>query len=676
MKKLFSLLVLLPVLIFAGNGNKNEEGHGLDIKNIDPAISPATDFYQYALGTWLKNNPIPDEYSRWGSFEILSEINNKVLREVLETASNNNSATKGSNQQKVGDYYFTGMDTLKIEKEGYKPIQTQLDAIAGIKSKEDLYKEIAYLHLRVDNPFWGFGAGADAKNSNINIANIMQSGLGLPDRDYYLNNDDRSKEIREKYVLHMVAMFKLIGIDEVTARKDADKVMEIETRLAKASSTRVERRDPVKNYNKMTIDSLKSITPGIDWSLYFKYLGINSPSEFDVNQPHFIKEVSSLLTDLKPEDLKSYLRWNLLRSTANYLSSGFVNENFQFGGKFMQGAKTMQPRWKRVMLSTNLALGEILGQVYVEKTFPPEAKKRAKNIVNNLIGALKDRITKLDWMSPDTKKAALVKLAAITIKIGYPDKWKDYSGVQMSRDSYLENDLNASEFLNKDNLSKISKPVDRTEWGMLPQTVNAYYNPVMNEIVFPAAILQPPFFNVNADDAVNYGAMGVVIGHEITHGFDDQGRQFDAQGNIKDWWTAEDGKKFVERGKAIINQFNSIAAIDTFHINGELTEGENIADLGGLNISLSAFNKTDEFKSGEKIDGFTPVQRFFLGYAQVWENNIRDEALKLRIKTDPHSPGKSRVNAPLSNMPEFWEAFGVKPGDPMRMPEDKIVKIW
>jgi putative endopeptidase len=361
---------------------------------------------------------------------------------------------------------------------------------------------------------------------------------------------------------------------------------------------------------------------------------------------------------------------------ANYLSSDFVNESFEFGGKFMQGAKVIQPRWKRVMQSTNAALGEILGEVYVSKTFPPEAKDRAKNIVNNLILALKERITNLEWMGSDTKKEALKKLAAINIKIGYPDKWKDYSSLQMSKDSYMENDMDASEFLSRENYNKIGKPVDRTEWEMLPQTVNAYYNPVMNEIVFPAAILQPPFFNVDADDAVNYGGMGVVIGHEITHGFDDEGRQFDAQGNIKDWWTESDAKKFNERGRAIVNQFNSFAAIDTFHINGELTQGENIADLGGLNVSLTALKKTDQYKKGEKIDGFTPLQRFFLSYAQIWENNIRDEALKLRIKTDPHSPGKQRVIAPLSNMPEFWEAFGVKPDDPMRMPADKLVKIW
>jgi putative endopeptidase len=675
MKKLFSFLVLIPLIIFAGTGNK-DSGKGLDIKNIDPSMSPAVDFYQYANGSWLKNNPIPDEYSRWGSFELLAEINNKVLKEILETAANNKSALKGSNQQKIGDYYYSGMDTIKIEKEGYKPIQTQLNAIDKINSMEDLYKEIAFMHLRVASPLWGFGAGADAKNSSMNISNIYQSGLGLPDRDYYLNNDSRSQQIREKYVQLLINMFKLIGKNEADAKNDADKVMEIETRLAKASSTRIERRDPVKNYNKMNFDSLQLITPGIDWKLYFKELGINTPPEFDVNQPRFIKEVSSLLKDVQLNDLKPYLRWHLIRGTASYLSNDFVNESFEFNGKFLQGAKVLQPRWKRVMQATNAALGEILGEVYVSKTFPPEAKSRAINVVTSLIVALKERITNLEWMGDNTKKEALKKLAAINVKIGYPDKWKNYSSLQMSRDSYLENDMNASEFLNRENFDKIGKPVDRTEWGMLPQTVNAYYNPVMNEIVFPAAILQPPFFNFEADDAVNYGGMGVVIGHEITHGFDDQGRQFDAQGNIKDWWTENDAKKFEERGKVIINQFNSYTAIDTFHINGELTQGENIADLGGLNVSLTALKKTDQYKKGEKIDGFTPLQRFYLSYAQIWENNIRDEALKLRIKTDPHSPGKQRVLGPLSNMPDFWEAFGVKPGDPMRRPDDKLVKIW
>jgi len=676
MKKILSLLAfLIPVAIFAGGGTK-DEGHGFDPKNINPTVNPAQDFYDYAVGGWIKNNPIPDEYTRWGSFEILAEQNNKILREILDAAAADKSALKGSNQQKIGDYYFTGMDTVQIEKEGYKPLIPILKAINDMKSKGDLFKELADIHLRISRPLFSFYVGADERNSTMNIASVNQGGLGLPDRDYYLNTDKRSIDIREKYVQFMTNMFKLVGENEVDAKKDAAKVMEIETKLATASSTRVERRDPVKNYNKMSLDSLISIAPGIDWKLYFKSLDISAPSDIDVSQPRFIIAESTLLNEATINDLKPYLRWHVIRGSASYLSSAFVEESFNFGGRFMQGAKAMQPRWKRVMQATNGALGEILGQIYVDKTFPPEAKQRAKNIVYTLIASLKDRIKNLDWMGEDTKKAALIKLEAITIKIGYTDKWKDYSKVEISRESFFRNDMNASEFEVRDNLSKIGKPVDRTEWGMLPQTVNAYYNPTMNEIVFPAAILQPPFFNVNADDAVNYGGMGVVIGHEITHGFDDQGRQYDAQGNIKNWWTEADTKKFEERGHAIINQFNNIIAVDSVHINGELTEGENIADLGGLKISLNALKSTDEFKKGEKIDGFTPTQRFFLSFAQVWENSIRDEALRMRIKTDPHSPGKWRVNAPLSNMPEFWEAFGVKPGDPMRMPDDKIVKIW
>ena len=676
MKRILSLLaLLLPVMLFAGGGAK-DEGHGFDPKNIDPAVSPAQDFYDYAVGGWIKNNPIPDEYSRWGSFEILAEQNNKVLREILDAAANNKSAAKGSNQQKIGDYYFSGMDTVQIEKEGYNPIVPILNAISNIKSKEDFFKELAEIHLRITRPLFMFYVGADERNSSMNIASIAQGGLGLPDRDYYLNQDKRSAEIRSKYVQFIINMFKLTGENEANATTDAAKVMEIETRLATNSLTRVERRDPVKNYNKMSLDSLKSLTPEIDWNVYFNALGIKAPADIDVSQPKFIAAVSALLKDVPVNDLKPYLRWHVIRGSAAYLNSALVEESFNFGGRFMQGAKVMQPRWKRVMQATNGALGEILGQIYVDKTFPPEAKQRAKNIVYSLITSLKDRINNLEWMSADTKKEALIKLEAITIKIGYPDKWKDYSKVDISRNSFFQNDMNASEFEVRDNLSKIGQPVDRTEWGMLPQTVNAYYNPTMNEIVFPAAILQPPFFNTNADDAINYGGMGVVIGHEITHGFDDQGRQYDAKGNIKDWWTEEDGKKFEERSKAIVNQFNAFIAVDSLHCNGELTQGENIADLGGLKISFNALKSTDEFKKGEKIDGFTPTQRFFLSYAQVWENSIRDEALRMRIKTDPHSLGKFRVNAPLSNLPEFWEAFGVKPGDGMRMPDDKIVNIW
>jgi len=667
--------MFLPILVFAGSNSK-DPSRGFDPDNIDSAANPAKDFYQFAVGNWLKNNPIPDEWSSWGSFEALYESNSKVVKEILESSAANINAPKGSNIQKVGDYYYSGMDTIKIEKDGYAPINSFLKKIADIKTKDELISETAQIHLKVEHPFFWFGASVDGKNSTMMIAQLSQGGLGLPDRDYYTNDDSRSKEIREKYIQYMQNMFRLIGKDEATAKTYAAKVMEIETRLAKASLTNVELRDPVRNYNKMSFDSLKTIAPDFNWAVYFKGLGIKTPPEFDVNQPGFIKEVSRMVKDLPVKDWKPYLTWCVLRGSAPYLSSAFVNEAFNFNGKFLNGSKVLRPRWKRVMGAEDNALGELVGQLYIEKTFPPAAKERARNIVGNLLVSLKERINKLEWMGEDTKKAALVKLAAFTVKIGYPDKWIDFSGVNISRDSYFENDANASEFLAKENLAKIGKLVDKTEWEMHPQTVNAYYEPVRNEIVFPAAILQPPFFNVDADDAVNYGAMGVVIGHEITHGFDDQGRQYDAQGNIKDWWTENDSKQFDERAKTIIDQFNNYVAIDTFHVNGELTQGENIADLGGLNVSFDAFKKTDEFKSGEKINGFTPVQRFFLGWAQVWRENDRDESLKLLIKSDPHSPNKFRVNGPLSNIPEFWDAFNIRQGDPMRRADKDLVKIW
>jgi putative endopeptidase len=676
MKKLICALILFtfPVILFAGE--RNDPNMGFDNKNIDSTVSPTVDFYKYAIGSWLENNPIPDEWSSWGSFEALYESNSSILKQILENAAGNYNPPKGSKIQMVGDYYYAGMDTIKIEKEGYKPIIPYLKMISGMKSKDDLLKITALIHLRITNPLFWFGAQADSKNSKMNIAQFSQDGLGLPDRDYYLGQDKRSKEIRDKYVIYMQKLFALVGENKKNAKKDASKVMEIETRLAKASFTNVELRDPVKNYNKMSFDSLRGIASGINWNLFFRELGINTPEEFDVNQPEFIKEVGKMIQEIPLSAWKPYLKWNIIRSSAPYLSSAFVNESFQFRQKFLYGAKVLRPRWKRIMAADDNALGELIGQLYIEKNFPPEAKERALKIVRNLIVAIKERINNLDWMGEETKKAALVKLASLNVKIGYPDKWKDYSNVKITRDSYFENDGNASDFLTRYNLAKIGKPVDKTEWEMNPQTVNAYYHPVRNEIVFPAAILQPPFFNINADDAVNYGAMGVVIGHEISHGFDDQGRQYDADGNLKDWWTENDSKKFNEKAKMIVDQFNSYVPIDTFHVNGELTQGENIGDLGGLNISLTAFKNSDEYKSGERVNGFTPMQRFFLSWAQIWRQNIRDEYLKLLIKTDPHTPNKYRINGPMSNLPEFWDAFNVKPGDPMRRPDATLVKIW
>lgn len=662
--------------VHAKDGSKPSNSKGLDLTTIDKKTSPAADFYQYAVGEWIKNNPIPDAYGRWGSFEVLAESNFNILKKILESSAADKNAPQGSSTQKIGDFFSAGMDTVKIEKEGTLALEPYLKEIDAVSDVKGLYEEIAKLHSYGVSALFDFYAGADAKNSSMVIAQLGQSGLGLPDRDYYLKDDSRSKEIRAKYPEHIQKMFALLGYPQEEAQKAAGVVMTIETELAKVSMDRVEMRDPNKTYNKVSVAGLIDLSPEINWSLYFKTLGWVKPEDLNVAQPEFFKGLSSIVKEHSVNDLKTYLKWHLLRHSAGCLNNSFVEESFAFNGRFLNGLKAMQPRWKRVMFAIDGMFGEALGQLYVKEAFSPQAKERATKIVRSLLDAMGERIKNVDWMSNETKLQALKKLSAFTVKIGYPDKWKDYSNLQVKRDSYLKNVFRASQFELQRQLDKIGKPVDRTEWEMTPQTVNAYYNPLMNEIVFPAAILQPPFYDVNADDAVNYGAMGVVIGHEVTHGFDDEGRQYDAQGNIKEWWTKDDASKFSNRAKLIVDQFNGYFPVDSMHINGALTQGENIADLGGLNVAFTAFKKTSEFKKGKAIDGFTPAQRFFLSYAQVWKNAIRKETLMNRIKTDPHSPGQYRVLGPLSNIPEFLEAFKVKPGDPMYRPENVRVKIW
>jgi putative endopeptidase len=664
------------ILLSCAPKEKKVEDNGFNLNNIDSAANPSVDFYQYAVGDWLKNNPVPDAYSKWGTFDILQEKNYDILHKILDSAANYKNAKPGSIIQKIGDFFAAGMDSMKIDSEGINPIKPELDRINNISSKSDVIKEIAYQDLHIGAPLFGFSSGADAKNSKMEIAQLSQGGLGLPDIDYYLNKDSHSKEVRVKYVEHVANMFKLSGESESEAKKDADAIMKIETQLAKKSLSRVDRRDPNKTYHKMDINKLETLSPDFDWNNYFIEVGIPKPGDINVEAPDFFKEVSQVLKNTPIDQMKTYLKWNLLRSSAGFLSSDFENESFDFFGKFLNGSKAMQPRWKRIMSASDGFIGEAVGQIYVKKVFPPEAKERALKIVNNLLSAMRERINNLDWMGPETKKQALHKLDLFTVKIGYPDKWIDYSQLTLKRDSYIENAMHSAEFLAKRDIYKIGKPVDPTEWEITPQTVNAYYQPLKNEIVFPAAILQPPFFNQNADDAINYGAMGAFIGHEITHGFDDEGRQFDADGNIRDWWTKDDEKKFNERAQKIVDQFNSFIPVDSMHVNGKLTEGENIADLGGLNVAFTAFKKTDEYKKQEKIDGFTPNQRFFLAWAKAWASNIRSQNAMLRLKLDPHSPDKYRVNGPYSNLYEFWQAFNVKKGDPMRMPADKVVKIW
>jgi len=660
----------------------------LDVKNMDTSVKPQDDFFSYANGTWLKNNPIPPEYSRWGSFNELVEKNNGALHEITEKAAAiapqeghkpkiEKAAT--TELQKVGDFYASGMNEQAINAARVKPLEDEFKRIDAMKSRDDLVQEIGHLHNLAVGAFFGFSSGQDDKNSTMVIAQAFQGGLGLPDRDYYTKDDDASKKLRDQYLTHVTKMFTLLGDAPDTAAANARKVMEIETSLAKPARTRVERRDPQKNYNKMSQADLQKLMPDFKWAAYFKEINLTEPGDINVGQPDFFKAANEVFTTVTLDDWKTYLRWHLIHDEAPALSSDFVDENFSFFSTTLTGAQKLKPRWKRVVAATDNEIGEALGKLYVADHFPPEAKARALEMVNNLKEALAERIKTLEWMDEPTKKEALKKLAAFTVKIGYPDKWRDYSLLKIDRGPYVLNIARADNFEVNRELKKIGKPVDRSEWGMTPPTVNAYYNPNLNEIVFPAGILQPPFFDPKADDAVNYGGMGAVIGHEMTHGFDDQGRQYDAVGNLRDWWTPASAKAYTERSKAIVAQYASYEPLPGLHINGELTQGENIADMGGLKLAYTALQKAlakHPEKAKKKIDGFTPEQRFFLGFAQIWRANQRDEETKLRLNTDPHSPGHFRCNGPLSDMPEFAKAFNLPDTCPMVRPPDQRVNIW
>ncbi|PIQ07649.1 MAG: peptidase M13 [Ignavibacteriales bacterium CG18_big_fil_WC_8_21_14_2_50_31_20] len=677
MKKLLFLTLAIAAASFTvfSSCAKSEaqELVGFDRAMMDTTVKAQDDFYHYAVGNWLKENPIPEDQTIWGGFTILREETNDQVKAIIDEAVTKAKPNPKEIIEKVGFFYSVGMDTAKIEELGLSPLKGELERIDTISNKIDLVKEIAHMHQYTTSPLFFFYSSADAKDSKNEIAGIWQGGLGLPDRDYYLNEDGRSKEIREKYADHVKNMFNLMGCE--VSEERAKTIMNIETELAKASNTRLENRNPQATYNKMTVAEIAAKSPNFAWNLYLYEVGAGNVGSIDVNQPKFIEGVSELLNKVSVDEWKVYLKWNLINSMAPYLNNKFVEESFSFNGKFMSGQEVDRPRWKRVLSATNGVMGEAIGQLYVAKYFPPAAKERAQKIVETLKISMGESIKNNTWMTEVTKEEALKKLSGFGVKIGYPDKWRDYSGLEVS-ESYIQNIMNSNYFDHQDMISKINKPIRDWEWGMTPQTINAYYSPTRNEIVFPAAILQFPFYNYKLDDAINYGAMGAVIGHEITHGFDDQGKQYDAEGNIRDWWTAEDSKNFDERVKVIIDQFNEYVAIDTFHVNGALTQGENVADLGGLTVSYNAFKNSDQFKNNEIIDGFTPTQRFFLSWTQVWKNNIRPDALKLRIKTDVHSPGVQRVLGPLSNMPTFFEAFDVKEGDPMRRQADKLAKIW
>ncbi len=654
-----------------------ETHHGADTSFLDRSCAPCKDFYQFADGGWIAKNPIPAAYPEWGVANLLVEHNRDVLHEILEDAAKNTVAVQGTSEQKIGDYYATCMDTGEIDSEGLKPLQPEFDRIAKVDDVAALEAEVAHLQSIGVHALFGVDSTQDFKNSTEVTGEVDQGGLGMPDRDYYTRDDAKSKQQRDEYQKHVGKMFALMGDAPATAAAEAQTVMDIETRLAKASQTQVERRDPQNVYHRMPQSGLKTLAPDFPWENYFAAVGLAGKGDVNVTAPEFFKEMGKVVSAQPVANWKIYLRWHLVDVMAVSLSTPFVEENFHFKGTVLQGTKEMLPRWKRCVRFTDADLGEALGQVYVKKAFPPEAKARALAMVNNLMAALADDIRQLPWMSEPTRQQALIKLQAITKKIGYPDKWRDYSSLEISRGPYVENVLRAAAFEFHRDLNKVGKPVDRTEWDMSPPTVNAYYNPQMNEIVFPAGILQPPLFDFQADDAANYGAMGAIIGHEMTHGFDDEGRQFDAHGNMKDWWTPDDQKHFEARGDCIANQFNGFEVEDKLHENGKLVEGESIADLGGLTIAYAAFQKALEGKPRPKdINGFTPEQRFFLGYAQAWAQNIRPELARMQTNTDPHPLPRFRVLGPLSNMPAFARAFGCKAGDPMMRPDTERCAIW
>ena len=652
----------------------------LDPQNMDTSVKPQDDFFMYADGGWIKRTEIPPEYSRWGGFNELIERNNDALHAIAEKAINAHVDPRFAPEvQKVGDYYASGMDEKTIEAVRTKPLGDEFKNIDAIKDRNDLLKEIAHLQTIGVDALFDFSSGQDAKDSTHEIAQAVQGGLGMPDRDYYTKTDEASKKLRDQYVDHVAKMLTLLGEPAATASDHAKKILALETKLAEASRTRVQLRDPQKNYNKMAVSQLQKLTPDWKWSDYFKQINLLEPPNVNVHQPEFFKAADDVFKSAPIEDWKAYLRWHLIDAAAAELSKDFVDEDFDFKERVLHGTQEIKPRWKRVIASTDDAIGEALGKLYVAFDFPPQAKARALELVNNLKEALSDRIKTLEWMDEPTKQEALKKLAAMRVKIGYPDKWLDYSMLQIDRGPYVSNAIRAGKFETTRELNKIGKPVDPTEWGMTPPTVNAYYNPNMNEIVFPAGILQPPFFYANADDAINYGGIGAVIGHEMTHGFDDQGRQFDAAGNLRDWWTPESAAKFKERSQAIVKQYNEYEPLPGLHVNGDLTQGENIADLGGVKLAYAALQKALEknpqARAG-KIDGFTPDQRFFLSFATIWKSKQRDEDLKLRLNTDPHSPAHYRVDGPLSNLPEFQKAFNLPDNCPMVHPPAKRVNIW
>jgi putative endopeptidase len=644
---------------------------------MDRSVDPGADFYHFADGQWVKDNPVPADKSRWAAFTELAERNWYLIHGILDEATQQSPGLPPhSPRREVGDFFASAMDTNRIEKLGLQPIAADLKKIDRIKSSKDLFALLADFHQRGIGGMFGTGFGPDAKNSSIYAVELGQAGLSLPDRDYYLKDSFADK--LKKYHDHLVKMFGLLGEPPADAEAHAATVIALETELAKASRTRVELRDPNKNYNKFLPGEFAAQTPAMFWTVYFTGRNIAEPAYEIVGQPEFFTAVNRLVQERPLGDWKVYLRWHLLHGSAAFLPAAFEQENFNFYGKALSGQPEQEPRWKRAAHTIDGSIGEALGQLYVEKYFPPEARTRMNELVENLKAVFHDRLQKVPWMTDATRAKAMAKFARFTQKIGHPDKFRDYSTIEIRRDDLLGNIRRADVFASRREIARIAKPVDRTEWHMTPETVNAYFSPEMNEIVFPAGILQPPFFDVNMDDAVNYGGIGVVIGHEMTHGYDDEGRKFDADGNLNDWWTADDAKAFDDRAQLVVDEYNGFEALPGLHVNGKLTLGENLADLGGVHIAYEALQRALAKDPAKRklIDGFTPEQRFFISFAQIWRTNVRDAEAQRLVTVDPHSPGKFRAYGPLLNVQEFYDAFGIKEGGAMWLPPEKRAVIW
>ncbi len=652
---------------------KKEVTPAIELSNMDTTVNPAEDFFRYANNNWLKNTPIPDEYPSFGAFTEIDEHNEKLIQDIIDEVSNDTAAIQGSVSQKIRDFYNAGMDSVAINERGYSELLPYFEWVDGLTDKAQLAALLGKMHANGFGGFFSIIPSMDPKNAEMIIMHLYQGGLSLTDRDDYLKKE--TQEMRDKYVEHVTNMFKLVGVDADAAAAKAKSILKLETELAKNSMRRVDSRDPDKTFNMRSIKELQKSTPNFNWEEYFANAGSPALESLNVGMPDYIASLNKVIRNTDLQVIKDYLKWKIIHGSASMLSDDFADESFNFYGRFLYGQQAQKPRWRRVLGTTDGCLGEAIGQIYVQKHFPAEAKERMEQLIANLRVALGERIKNLDWMSDETKAKALQKLDCVNVKVGYPNKWRDYTKLEVTPESYFKNVHNAITFENDYEMAKVGKPVDKEEWYMTPQTVNAYYSAEMNEIVFPAAILQPPFFNMDADDAVNYGGIGVVIGHEMTHGFDDQGCKYDEKGNLNNWWTEEDAAKFKERTQQLAKLFSEFN-VRGYQINGQLTLGENIADLGGLNVAWDAYQMTDEAKANKSIDGFTPAQRFFISYGTIWRNNSRDKYLERQVVTDVHSPAEARVNRALGSMSHFYEAFDIQPENKMYIAPEGRANIW